>query len=547
MIVFQAGLFFTALYFTLFSLCGYGQLIKTEFEKNFLEEVFFGLIIITFFITLLHFFTNITLIISGLTLILGLVIFFIRKNNKKKYFKFCLNFFLVLIFLSPIFLNQKYHEDLGYYHLPYIIGLVKDKIIFGFANSNIAYNHNSIWLNTMSIFYAPKNNFNFINLPSFLIYSFFIVFSIRENLDTKKKSVSNYFIIISLFYLIIKYTRISEYGNDLPALIFSILSIYYFFKFSETEILKKKKLNYFCCFSFAIFSVLIKLSGIPILLLPLFLIIKNFQILKKEIFKLNSIFIYLLVLIFFVQQFVYTSCFIFPSNFTCIETEWFNNEFLLLRENLELINKSYSASKFEFTKEEYLENFNWISNWFNRNFPEILENFLTIAFPLIVLILLLPKSNKDFDIVFENKNFFIFFVIISFIFWLDFSPVYRFAVPYFLSLFFIFSINFFLKRYFSKKIFLLLIILSLLFSFSKNILRIKNKNIIFYGIEKINNKFYQDKKSNNKFLNIYRPDIDSNKNGWQGRLCWDIPFLCSYNHLNVNKKYGYLILSKLKK
>jgi hypothetical protein len=202
----------------LFSFCGYGHLIKTENEKNFLEEVFLGSIIITFLITLIHFFTKITLTISVLILILGLLIFLIKNNNKKKYIKFIFYFFLTLIFLSPIFLNQKYHEDLGYYHLPYIIGLVENKIIFGFANSNIAYNHNSIWLNIMSLFYVSKNNFNFINLPSFLIYSFFIIFYIRENLNAKKIFISNYFIIISLFYLIIKFTRISEYGNDFQRL-----------------------------------------------------------------------------------------------------------------------------------------------------------------------------------------------------------------------------------------------------------------------------------------------------------------------------------------
>lgn len=547
MIILHTGIFFIALILILFSFCGYGHLIKTENEKNFLEEVFLGSIIITFFITLIHFFTKITLTISVLILILGLIIFLIKNNNKKKYIKFIFYFFLTLIFLSPIFLNQKYHEDLGYYHLPYIIGLVENKIIFGFANSNIAYNHNSIWLNIMSLFYVSKNNFNFINLPSFLIYSFFIIFYIRENLNAKKIFISNYFIIISLFYLIIKFTRISEYGNDLPASIFSILSIYYFLKFSETEMLKNKLNNYFFCFSFAIFSILIKLSVLPILLLPLFLLLKNFKIIRNEIFKLNSLFIYLLVIIFFVQQFIYTSCFIFPSNFTCIETAWYNQDNLILREKLELINKSYYASKSEFSKTEYLENFNWVSNWFNRNYLEIIEHFLTIAFPSILLIFLFSKTKNQSLISFENKSFFIFFIILSFLFWLNFSPVYRFAVPYFLSLFFIFSINFYLKRDFSKKIFLLLISISLIFSFSKNILRLKNQKELFFGIEKINNKFYKDKKSNNKFVNIYRPDIDSNKNGWQGRLCWNIPFLCSYNHLNVDKKYGYLILSKLKK
>ena len=325
------------------------------------------------------------------------------------------------------------------------------------------------------------------------------------------------------------------------------MSIYYFLKFSENGILKNKLNNYFFCFSFAIFSILIKLSVLPILLLPLFLLLKNFKIIRNEIFKFNSLFIYLLVIIFFVQQFIYTSCFIFPSNFTCIETVWYNQDNLILREKLELINKSYYASKSEFTKIEYLENFNWVSNWFNRNYLEIIEHFLTIAFPPILLIFLFSKTKNPSLISFENKSFFIFFIILSFLFWLNFSPVYRFAVPYFLSLFFIFSINLYLKRDFSKKIFLLLISISLIFSFSKNILRLKNQKELFFGIEKINNKFYIDKKSNNKFVNIYRPDIDSNKNGWQGRLCWNIPFLCSYNHLNVDKKYGYLILSKLKK
>ena len=43
------------------------------------------------------------------------------------------------------------------------------------------------------------------------------------------------------------------------------------------------------------------------------------------------------------------------------------------------------------------------------------------------------------------------------------------------------------------------------------------------------------------------PDIEKNsKNGWQGRLCWNIPFICSYNKLEVEKKNGYLIIKKVK-
>ena len=48
------------------------------------------------------------------------------------------------------------------------------------------------------------------------------------------------------------------------------------------------------------------------------------------------------------------------------------------------------------------------------------------------------------------------------------------------------------------------------------------------------------------YVNIYYPDVKNNKkNGWQGRLCWDTPFICSYNKLTIKKKNGYLIINKL--
>ena len=89
--------------------------------------------------------------------------------------------------------------------------------------------------------------------------------------------------------------------------------------------------------------------------------------------------------------------------------------------------------------------------------------------------------------------------------------------------------------------------LFILFNFSKNILRLNQSEKIFLGIQKIDNKFVLNKKSDNKIINVYRPDVKNNSmNSWQGRACWDIPFICSYNKLDVKKKNGYLIINKLK-
>ena len=528
------------------SLAGYGQILVNYPQSNFFVNIFFGFIVISFLITAAHFFIKINFYFSFLILLTGLLLFIKKYNfNLPKFFKNNYLYLILFLILVPILISQKYHEDFGYYHLPYVISMVEKKIIFGLANSNIAFTHNSIWLNTISIFYLPNNNFNFLTLPAFLIYSIFIIFSLKKILKSFKKNPSTYFLIICLFYFIIKFTRISEYGNDIPAVIFSILTILYFLRYSETEIREEKFFYFFYCFSFAVFAILIKFSVVPIFLLPLYLFCINFKELKKKIFELKFIFIFILSFIFFIQQFFYTGCFFFPSTFTCLEVGWFNHDFILVRENLELINKSYSSSGNVFSKNDYLNNFNWLPFWFARNYSQIIVNIFTILIPIILLIVILKKEKNKIEFVFQHKIFLYLFILISFIFWLKFSPVYRFAIPYFLTLLFLISFKFYINRKFSIKIFIILLIISLSFNFSKNIVRILNKKNVFLGIEKIDNKFFIDNSSKNKFISVYRPDIENNENGWQGRLCWDIPFICSYNKIKVNKKNSYLFFSKL--
>ena len=107
----------------------------------------------------------------------------------------------------------------------------------------------------MPVFYF-KDNYNFVTLPTFIIYFTFIIFSFSQIIK-KENKISSFFLIVSIFYLVIKFTWISEFGNDIPAVSFSILSIYYFFKFIEEEQLKRKNNYFFNNFSFATFAVLI--------------------------------------------------------------------------------------------------------------------------------------------------------------------------------------------------------------------------------------------------------------------------------------------------
>jgi hypothetical protein len=114
---------------------------------------------------------------------------------------------------------------------------------------------------------------------------------------------------------------------------------------------------------------------------------------------------------------------------------------------------------------------------------------------------------------------------------------------------FLITLYFYKNRVFSKKKFVILILIFLLFNFSKNIIRIYDEDKIFYGIKKIKNEFLQYKNNSNERFSAFHPDSQKNiknGNGWQGRLCWDIKFLCSYSEIDINSFNNYLIIKKLK-
>ena len=244
MIIIETTIFILISLGTILSLAGLGQLLNNNLNKNIFINIFYGFFVIAFLITIIHFFIKINiyiaLIIFFIGFLLGLKNLNFFQNNKKKDL---INYFIIFLILIPIYIAQKYHEDFGYYHLPYVINMISEKIILGLGNVNRAFIHNSIWLNIISIFYL-KDNINFLTLPTFLIYTMFILFSINQIIKKKKNKFSSFFLIVVSFYLILKFTRLSEFGNDIPAIIFSSLSIYYFFRFSEEKDLARQKISF---------------------------------------------------------------------------------------------------------------------------------------------------------------------------------------------------------------------------------------------------------------------------------------------------------------
>ena len=169
---------------------------------------------------------------------------------------------------------------------------------------------------------------------------------------------------------------------------------------------------------------------------------------------LGFFFIYSLVLIFLIQQFIFTGCLFFPSNFSCLNVSWLNDEYINLSKQLELINKGYfSLAKDYYTPEEYLKNFNWLSFLDKRNLIEISEHLVTASLPVLLFLFFQKKKKFKKKLVLNEKIGIHLFLIVGLLFWLNFSPVYRFAIHLLLILIFVLLIGILAKKNFQKSFF----------------------------------------------------------------------------------------------
>ena len=193
MMIFETIFFVILLLSTISSLSGLGGLLLTNYKRNIFYNIFFGYIFLALIVTVVHFFLRISPTISIIIFFIGIIMIF--KTYKFQFKKFEKEFYFYLfvcLLVIPIYISQKYHEDFGYYHLPYIINIINEKIIFGLGNTNNGFIHNSLWLNIQSISFF-KDNFDYVNLPTFSLYLIYLIFSLRTilNDDIMIESVEN--------------------------------------------------------------------------------------------------------------------------------------------------------------------------------------------------------------------------------------------------------------------------------------------------------------------------------------------------------------------
>ena len=188
--------------------------LKLKLEHLEIYEIgFFGIIFLVFLSFILHFFFPLNEITNSLIIFLLFLIFIfkIKKKNQLNFIKDYKYIFISLILDFIMTLKYNPNEDYGYYHLPYIINLVSEKVIFGLSNLQPQFGWNSTWLNFSSMFYLPYFEIRGTQLSNSILFFFIIYMFLKELNSFKNKNCYSFLYILFLTsYTVIKFSRISE-------------------------------------------------------------------------------------------------------------------------------------------------------------------------------------------------------------------------------------------------------------------------------------------------------------------------------------------------
>jgi hypothetical protein len=495
--------------FNIFELSIYG-LIVTGFLSQFL----------IFFFPLKSFFLYINFF---------LIIFFLYKNNKffsQKIFDTKLELILIIAFFLLCIMQvyaSGFSDDLNHYHGSYIGNSDNSNLIIGM---NFLHNHfgfSSIWLILNSYY-----NFDGIYLQEIHVFNavvFFIIISflIKEIFLCEKKNKIDIYILwlsISLIFLILKFTRLKEFGIDRGGVLIFIFLISIAIK--NINVLHK---NIFILSLICLFLTLIKIIYVFSFIIPILFFFRNKN---YNFFKSRHFFILCFLFILSITKNILISgCFVYPFELTCITNlPWYGEthfENLLL--DIEASTKNFNEYNGPFLKEEYVKNFNWFKTWINRNYEELVNIILTsLLVVLLSSIFIKNNSNQRIKTKIENVNLiFIFTFLLNLVLFFK-APVIRYHQILFILFAANISLMFFNPKIFNLKLFSLIICFCLFFNFTKNINRISKENFVNEPLNHI------------KKIGWYHKPVEKKLSGYKYFIGW-IEKHPSTHHELVKLKY----------
>ena len=541
------------IFITLYS---YGFFISDKILKknktDFFFKIFVGYIFVGSLALALHFFIKISSLVSILFILFSFIIYL--KNFSEIYNK---NHYLLLFFITFISLiiygYSDHPIDSNMYHHPYISYLKYEKIIFGIANIQFRFGHISFLQYAQSI--LSNNLFHYISLASIniIFYISFIYYLSLKIFEIKKFNLIFLITVLLGSFLLIKFSRYREYGNDLIPLLISIYFLIQILEVKNKYFSRNDLIN--LSFLFVVFMFVHKVSYIFASLI--FLVVykhETFKLFKK--IKLSYLFISLLIFILWTaKNLITTSCIVYPLEFTCINNSLFQLIGAANPSNAAWLTEIWAKGFIDHPNweslnlENYAKGFNWVSTWFKGHFVKILEILSPLFFIILLSFLYILKNKKIFQDKQNTNNEKIKYIniwitlFIGLFIWFYNAPIYRYGSFYIISIIcitYIIILEHFNLKNITKKIifFKIIFILCILFFLTKNILRISKSELSFFPKTLNENKtetFDLQKNYNLKLLNT----TDS--------LCYYTKFICSHEipkNIKIKKIKNYYIIDQ---
>ena len=543
---------FILIFTTLYS---YGLLITEKLNYNFCNEIFFKILTgYTFIGTLtliFHFFFNIGNLFSLFLIINGLAIlgYFFYKKLKREVFIFL----IILIFISPVLFGYSDHPiDSDMYHHPYISYLKSEKIIFAIANIQFRFGHISFLQYTQS---ALSNDYlHNISIASInIIFYFSFIFFIFKKIKLQKNFDYTFLacVLISCF-LLVKFARYREYGNDLIPLLVS----FYFLIYIIQEIEKETSLSKFSInliFPFFVFMFIHKISYSFTFLI--FLILINFKTNFFKNIKLSYLLVFLIIFfVWLLKNYITTSCLAYPLELSCLKNSLYHLSGIADPSKASWLTTIWSKGFIDHPDwrnldlNNFVSGLNWVPTWIRGHFIKILEIMSPLFFIIFLFILffLFKKKEITFDYKIYSKYKKKFFLLSILIFlglciWFLKAPVFRYGAFYIISfiviLFISFLSHFFeFKKFNNISYFKNIFLVCFVFFMIKNCLRIYDSNTSFFPKTVSNNYMERfDVKSINGLIMLKSP----------GESCYYTKYICSHETpkgIKVKKLKNYYML-----
>ena len=512
----------------IFSIIGYGLLFNKIFLRSESQNLgfigiygIFSLLLISY---ISSFFLPHTQIFNLVVLLLGLINFFINKvifDKELKKLIFIFGFLIIFIFIS------KNHDDFSYYHFPYTHLLTEYSGIIGLGNFTHGFKTSSSIFYLSSLWNLPFIEYYLFHISPvfFLGFSNLILFNKIEKF--LKNNDTNYILYLSIFCIIfinIFFYRLAEHGSDRSAMILIIILIIELLDLNN----KSKNILDESLFLklFILITLIISLKNFYILYLILLLPILIGFINKKYslLFFIKNKVTYLcltFILILFTVSFFNTGCVIYPVKILCFE----KYSWAIPLSEVDLLNNWYQqwakgGASPEHRVENpilYIQNFNWVKNWFEVYFFNKVSDYL-LGLLFLSLIIFLTFYSKKVKNISKPKFTFIYIILVFLTCeWFYFHPALRYGGYHLIALLIFIPLSIFLSKYVQninlfKKKFYILIILTIFIFFMRNTNRLVNE-YEQYNYNILDNSYYSSESQNfaifNRIKNINQCKVKS--------------------------------------